>query len=188
MTKVRTAWLALLLLGSISAVAAMLTGSWRSPAAVEATSAQVDVPVEPVADNSANATPNWPESAATPDAAARPEVVARQEEAARQVVDPDPAPVLRGSELPASPYPAATEMNANASTNVNVTSRHGHDARSGAKPTASAQQIKKIRNSKAEMRARRRAAANARACAPPTNVFQSLMRKLNLSPVCSSSS
>jgi hypothetical protein len=179
----RTAWLALLLLGSISAVAAMLTGTWRSPAAVETAPAEVAVAVEPVADSPPNTPPNWPEAAATPDAAPRPD--ARQEEAARQAVDPDPAPVLRGSDLPSTPYPAASELNANASTstNVNVTSRHSHEARSA----ASAQQIKRIRNSKAEMRAKRLRAANARVCAPPANVFVSLMRKLNLSPGCSSS-
>jgi hypothetical protein len=175
-----------LLLGSISAVAAMLTGSWRAPAAADAAPDQTTAAAlaEPV-DDSAVKTPNWPVLAASQDTAAR------QEVAARQVVDPDPAPDLRGAELPATPFPAATDtmVNANASANVNLASRHWHAASAGAKmATASAQQIKRIRDSKAEMRAKRsRAAANTRTtCAPSTNDWTNLLRKLTLLPHCTS--
>jgi hypothetical protein len=185
MIRMRTAWLALLLLGSISAVAAMLTGSWRAPAAADATPDQTTAAlVEPVDDNPVK-TPNWP------DLAARQDTAARQEVAARQVVDPDPAPVLRGAELPATPFPAAADtmanINTNANANVNLTGRHWHAASAGAKtPVASAQQIKRIRDSKAEMRAKRsRAAANTRtSCAPSTNNWTNLLRKLTLLPPC----
>ena len=156
----KTAWLALLLLGSISAVAAMLTGTWRAPAAVEATADQMAAAVDPVDDTPTKA-PNWPEEAA------------RQEMAARQAVDPDPTPVLRGSEPPATPFPAAAETNV--STNANA----------GAKmpmPAANAQQIKRIRDSKAEMRAKRsKAAANTRTC-PATNPWTGLFQRLSLVP------
>jgi hypothetical protein len=180
----RIAWLALLLLGSISAVAAMLTGSWRAPDAAEATPDQTiasAAQVEPADDNAVKA-PNWPDLAARQDAAAR------QEVAARQAVDPDPAPVLRGAELPAAPFPAAAETMASA--NVNLTSRHWHDASAKARMAtanvANAQQIKRIRDSKAEMRARRsKAAANTRTtCTPSTNEWTNLLRKLTLLPHC----
>jgi hypothetical protein len=183
----RIAWLALLLLGSISAVAAMLTGSWRAPADADATPDQTTATalVEP-ADDSAVKAPNWP------DLAARGDMAARQEAAARQVVDPDPAPVLRGAELPATPFPAAAEAMAstNASANMNLTSRHWHDASTKARMAtanaANAQQIKRIRDSKAEMRARRsKAAANTRTtCTPSTNEWTNLLRKLTLLPHC----
>jgi hypothetical protein len=177
----RTAWLALLLLGSISAVAAMLTGTWRAPAAVEATAEQMAAQVEPI-DDTPMKTPNWPE------------VAARQEMAARQAVDPDPTPVLRGSELPATAFPASAEtsVNTNANANMNLMSRHWHDANAGAKmpmpvanaqlPVANAQQIKRIRDSKAEMRAKRsKAAANTRTC-PATNPWTGLLQRLSLAP------
>jgi hypothetical protein len=183
----RTAWLALLLLGSISAVAAMLTGSWRAPAAADATPDQTAAVVEPVDDSPVKA-PNWP------DLAARQDTAARQEVAARQVVDPDPAPDLRGGELPATPFPATADTmantNANASANINLASRHWHAAGAGAKMpmanVANAQQIKRIRDSKAEMRAKRsKAAANTRTtCAPSTNNWTNLLRKLTLLPTC----
>src|SRR5438552_15092865 len=122
MTRMKTAWLALLLLGSIRALAAMLTGTWRAPAAVEATADQMAAAVDPVDDTPTKA-PNWPEEAA------------RQEMAARQAVDPDPTPVLRGSEPPATPFPAAAETNVstNANAKMNLMSRHWHDANAGAK-------------------------------------------------------
>jgi hypothetical protein len=180
----RTAWLALLLLGSISAVAAMLTGNWRAPAAADATPDQTAALVEPVDDSPVKA-PNWP------DLAARQDMAARQEVVARQVVDPDPEPDLRGAQLPATPFPAAadTMANTNASANVNLANRHWHAASAGAKmPTASAQQIKRIRDSKAEMRAKRsKAAANTRTtstCTPSTNNWTNLLRKLALMPPC----
>jgi hypothetical protein len=184
----RIAWLALLLLGSISAVAAMLTGSWRAPDAAEATPDQTiasAAQVEPADDNAVKA-PNWPDLAARQDSAAR------QEVAARQAVDPDPAPVLRGAELPAAPFPAAAETmaSANASANMNLTSRHWHGASAKARMAtanvANAQQIKRIRDSKAEMRARRsKAAANTRTtCTPSTNEWTNLLRKLTLLPHC----
>jgi hypothetical protein len=181
----RTAWLALLLLGSISAVAAMLTGSWRTPAAADAMPEQAAALVEPVDDTSMK-TPNWPEVATRQEAA-------RQELAARQAVDPDPSPVLRGSELPATtPYPAAENVpNMNTNANVNLRSRHWHDANAGTKmpvpmPVANApvnpQQIKRIRDSKAEMRAKRsKAAAIARTCQAP-NPWTGLLQKLSLAP------
>jgi hypothetical protein len=181
----RTAWLALLLLGSISAVAAMLTGNWRAPTAADATPDQTAALVEPVDDSPVKA-PNWP------DLAARQDMAARQEVVARQVVDPDPAPDLRGAELPAAPFPAAADTmantNANASANMNLANRHWHTASAGAKmPVASAQQIKRIRDSKAEMRAKRSkaAAANTRTtCTPSTNNWTNLLRKLTLMPPC----
>ena len=188
----RTAWLALLLLGSISAVAAMLTGTWRAPAAVDATTDPVSALAEPADDTTAKAT-NWPDlairqDAARQDTAARQDA-ARQEVAAREAVDPDPTPVLRGAELPAPSFPAAADSMANMNTkaNANLMSRHWHDANTGAKmPLTNAQQIKRIRDSKAEMRAKRsKAAANTRpACTPSTNNWTNLLRKLALVPGC----
>lgn len=192
MMRIRTAWLALLLLGSISAVAAMFTGSWRSPATADAMTDQVSALAEPGDDTQTKGI-TWPDAAIRQDASARPDpdMVARQEAAARQVVDPDPAT------LTATPFPAAPDaiasahamVNANpaAGPNMNLVSRHWHDANvTGRTPTtASPQQLKKMRDSKAEMRIKRsKAAANTKTCAPPSNALASLFRKLSLAPSC----
>jgi hypothetical protein len=193
MTKTRTAWLALLLLGSVSAVAAMLTGSWRAPAAVEEASNQAVVQAEPV-DNTLP-TAGTTETTGT-------------EVASREGVDPSASLLLRGAELPAAPPPAAPETMTSMNTpsmnppntnspnmnnpetnapNINIMGRRWHDAGAATKLTTTppnAQQLKKLRDSKAEMRAKRsKAAANVKACSQ-SNDFQNLLRKLYLSPPC----
>jgi hypothetical protein len=190
MTKTRTAWLALLLLGSVSAVAAMLTGSWRAPAAVEEASNQAVVQAEPVDNTLPTA---GTETTGT-------------EVASREGVDPSASLLLRGAELPAAPPPAAPETMTSMNTpsmntpninspnmnnpetnapNINIMGRRWHDAGAATKlSAASAQQLKKLRDSKAEMRAKRsKAAASVRACSQ-SNGFQNLLRKLYLSPPC----
>jgi hypothetical protein len=183
MTNTRTAWLALSLLAiiSIGAMVVMEAGRWRTPAAVDAMSDQPDqkvVQADPVDDN-------------PPRAATEPEA------AAREAVNPDPSPILRGAELPAGSPPAAPETPI-ASTSaapealaapasiMSVTSRHWHDASARTRLTAAnAQQIKRARDSKAEMRIKhpKAAANNPKTCAP-ANGFVSWLRKLNLAPRC----
>jgi hypothetical protein len=185
----KTAWLALLLLGSISAVAAMLTGSWRAPAVADTAPAQAIALAEPADDNLVKAS-TWPDMAARRDAARQDLETARQEEAAREVVDPDPTPVLRGRELPAARLPVAADPTTNANANMNIISRHWHAAGANKMPAPNAQQIKRIRESKAEMLAKRsKAAADAKLCATPSSPLQILFRKLSqmsLSPACPS--
>ena len=81
-------------------------------------------------------------------------------------------------------------MNANASatTGANLVNRHWHDANAVTKmPMPSSQQLKKVRDSKAEMRTKRaKAATTAKVCAPPSNALASLFRKLSLAPSCTS--
>jgi hypothetical protein len=176
MTKTRTAWLAFSLLASvsISAVVAMTASTWQTPAAVEATPDQPDqsvAQVEPADDSLAKpTTTSWPDVST------------------HEAVDPPPPLILRGAELPAdSPPPAPVAMPPERPARImNITGRHWHDANAGLKMAgANAQQIKRARDSKAEMRVKRsKAAASARACAPPTNSFTGLLRKLNLSPRC----
>jgi hypothetical protein len=198
MTKTRTAWLAFALLASVSvsAVVAMTAGTWQSPVAMDATPDQPDqsvAQVEPAAaDDTLTKVANWPEVPS------------------REAVDRPPPIILRGAELPADPPPAAPGplppsalgtmppaapgRITNPGRMTNIASRHWHDANGGIKmATASAQpmmgvnaqQIRRARDSKAEMRVKRsRAATNARACAPPSNAFAGLLRKLNLSPRC----
>jgi hypothetical protein len=169
MTKTRTAWLAFALLASvsISAVVAMTAGAWQTPATAEAmTTDQSVAQIEPADDAATKpTTTSWPD-------------------------DQSPA------------APAAMPPPAAPGTAVNIASRHWHNANAGIKmaaanaqqmmgpngqpmPGVSAQQIKRARDSKAEMRVKRsNAAANARACAPPSNSFAGLLRRLNLSPRC----
>jgi hypothetical protein len=186
MTKTRTAWLAFALLASvsISAVVAMTAGTWQTPAAVEPmTTDQSVAQIEPADDTAAKpTTTSWPDTPARD---------------TRDAVDPPPPIILRGAELPADqspPAPAAMPPAA-PGTVTNITNRHWHDANAGIKMTtanaqqmmtgANAQQIKRARDSKAEMRVKRsKAAASTRACAPPSNGFAGLLRKLNLSPRC----
>jgi hypothetical protein len=185
MTKTRTAWLAFLLLVavSISAVVAMTAGTWQTVATATTTTVdamstdQSVAPVEPAVDDTPAAkTTDWPEPP-------------------RETADAPPSIILRGAELPAESPPAvpAAMPPASPAPVMNATNRHGHDANAGIKMAATnaqmtaptAQQIKRARNSKAEMRVKRsRAAANAKTCAPPSNAFAGLLRKLNLSPRC----
>jgi len=190
MSKIRTAWLALLLLGSISAVAAMFTGTWRAPAVADAMPDQAIALAEPGNETQAGAI-NWP------DTTIRQDTAARQEMAARQAVDPDPMPSLRRQESAVTPFPAAPESiasahaivnaNASANANMNIMGRHWRDANAvNRMPVATTQQLKKIRDSKAEMMRTKRskAAANTKTCAPPSNALASLFRKLSLAPSC----
>jgi hypothetical protein len=191
MTKTRTAWLAFALLASvsISAVVAMTAGAWQTPAtAVEPmTTDQSVAQIEPADDTAVKpTTTSWPDVSA------------------RDAVDPPPPIILRGAELPADPSPPAPAAMPPAAprTITNIASRHWHDSNAGIKVTAAssqqmmgangqpipgvnAQQIRRARDSKAEMRVKRsKAAANTRACAPPSNGFAGLLRRLNLSPRC----
>jgi hypothetical protein len=191
MTKTRTAWLAFALLASvsISAVVAMTAGAWQTPATAEAmTTDQSVAQIEPADDTATKpTTTSWPDVSS------------------HDAVDPPPPIILRGAELPADQSPAAPAAMpppAAPGSVANIASRHWHDANGGIKMTAanaqqmmgpngqpmpgvSAQQIKRARDSKAEMRVKRsKAAATARACAPPSNSFAGLLRRLNLSPRC----
>jgi hypothetical protein len=190
MTKTRTAWLAFALLASvsISAVVAMTAGTWQTPVAVEAMSDQSVAQAEPADDETVAkpTTTNWPDVSP------------------REAVDSPPPLILRGAELPADSSPTAPAAMASAAPAamppaapariMNIAGRHWHDANARIKMTAAnaqqmtganAQQIKRARDSKAEMRVKRsKAAANTRACAPPSNSFAGLLRKLNLSPRC----
>jgi hypothetical protein len=192
MTKTRTAWLAFALLASvtISAVVAMTAGAWQTPATAEAmTTDQSVAQIEPAAD----------------DAATKPTATSWPDVSAHDAVESPPPIILRGAELPADQSlaaPAAMPPPAAPRTAANIASRHWHDANGGMKmaaanaqqmmgpngqpmPGVSAQQIKRARDSKAEMRVKRsKAAADARACAPPSNSFAGLLRRLNLSPRC----
>jgi hypothetical protein len=191
MTKTRTAWLAFALLASvtISAVVAMTAGAWQTPATAEAmTTDQSVAQIEPA-----------------DDAATKPTTTSWPDVSAHDTVEPPPPIILRGAELPADQppaAPAAMPSPAAPGSVANIASRHWHDANGGIRMTAantqqmmgpngqpmpgvSAQQIKRARDSKAEMRVKRsNAAANARACAPPSNSFAGLLRRLNLSPRC----
>jgi hypothetical protein len=162
MTNTKTAWLALSLLASTSAVLAVTATTWRPPATVEAAPDQRVAQVEPVDDALSRAT-NEPEASA------------------REIINPDPSPNLRGAEILAEAPPAALEAI------TNVTNRHWHDANATSKVTMpSPQQIKKIRDSKAELRVKRSktAANNVRACPQATNPWTNWLRKLSLSPHC----
>jgi hypothetical protein len=182
MMKTKTAWLAfsLLVAVSISAVVAMTAGTWQTvTTTVEAMSTDQSVaPVEPVVDDAPAKLTNWPETSN------------------RDTVDAPPSLILRGAELPTEPppaVPAAMPPSAPGSV-MNITNRHWHDANTGIKMAATnaqqmapptAQQIRRARDSKAEMRVKRsKSAANTRTCAPPSNAFAGLLRKLNLSPRC----
>jgi hypothetical protein len=160
----------------------MTAGVWQTPTAVEAmTTDQSVAPVEQVDDTPTKT--NWPETSTA-------------EASAPEAADSPPPIILRGSELPADSMPAApAAMPPPAPVTVaNIAKRHWHDANVGIKMTAAnaqqmtaptAQQIKRARDSKAEMRVKRsKAAANTRACAPPSNGFAGLLRRLNLSPRC----
>jgi hypothetical protein len=179
MTKTRTAWLAFALLASvsISAVVAMTASTWQTPATVEAAPDESVAQIEPADDSLAKpTTTSWPDVST------------------HEAVDPPPPLILRGAELPAEASPPApVVMPPERPTRImNITGRHWHDANAGIKlagtqqmPGANAQQIKRARDSKAEMRVKRsKAAASVRACAPPSNGFAGLLRKLNLSPRC----
>jgi hypothetical protein len=190
MMKTKTAWLAfsLLVAVSISAVVAMTAGTWQTvTTTVEAMSTdQTVAPVEPVVDDAPAKLTNWPEAS-------------NRETADRDTADAPPSLILRGAELPAEPppavpaVPAAMPPSAPGSV-MNITNRHWHDANAGIKMAATnaqqmapptAQQIRRARDSKAEMRVKRsKSAANTRTCAPPSNAFAGLLRKLNLSPRC----
>jgi hypothetical protein len=164
MTRTRTAWLALSLLASVSTAAVITASLWRAPATVDAPPDQKIVQAES-ADAILPKAPNWPEVSA------------------REVINPDP-PIALHAEPPAALSPADAETAA-AETIVNITSRHWHDANAETRSTVvDPQQIKKPKDSKAEMRGKRsKAAANAKACTP-SNGFAGFLQKLNLSPRC----
>jgi hypothetical protein len=162
MTSTKTAWLALSLLASTSIVAAVTANTWRAPTAVDATPNQKIAQAEPVDD--------------TPLKLAK-EPEKEPEVSTREGVDPNPQPNLPGAERPADSSPTALDAI------MNITSRDWHDASEATKVTVPIpQQVKKIRNSKAEMGGKRsKTAANTRAC-PQTTGFTSWLRKLNLAP------
>jgi hypothetical protein len=169
MTSTKTAWLALSLLASMSIVAAVTANTWRAPATVDATPDQKVAQAEPVDD-------------APPKLAKEPEK--EPEVSTREVVDPNPQPNLPGAEQPADSAPTVADSAPTALDAImNITSRDRHDASEATKVTAPLpQQVKKIRDSKAEMRGKRsKTAANTRACRQ-TTAFTSWLRKLNLVP------
>jgi hypothetical protein len=179
MTKTKTAWLALSLLACVSVVAAMTAGVSHAPVTTDTTTEQTAAVVQPASEAPLKPADDPEPKVVTEldEASARPADAV--DTAARDVVDPDPAPVLRGAELPTETPPSAP------APIVNVTSRQRREAATAAKTAAPAvQSAKAPKDSKAEMRAKRsKTAANPKTCAS-ANGFTGLLQKLNLAPRC----
>jgi hypothetical protein len=169
MTSTKTAWLALSLLASTSVVAAVTANTWRAPTTVDATPDQKVAQAEPVDDSSLKLTK---------------ELEKEPEVSTRDAINPTPQPNLPAAEQPADSAPTVADSAPTALDAImNITGRDRHDASEATKVTVPLpQQVKKIRDSKAEMRGKRsKTAANTRAC-PQTTAFTSWLRKLNLAP------
>jgi hypothetical protein len=198
MTQPKPAWLGVALLSAVS-VAALAVAFLPAPAPVDTTPAQTVAAAEQVNSTPSAATTGLellaravvntdqtPAPALAPAAEPLPAAAAAEPLPAAAAAQPlpiaateqrpDPAPVLRGAEVPAFPAPTASV--------AATPGRHWHDGKTESKTTGVASPIRKPGETRAEMPGKR-PRATGRACAP-SSPFESWLRKLNLAPRCAS--